>query len=177
VKSVGKPDVVYLVGFMGAGKTRVGNSLARILGYTFLDLDAEIETRAGERIREIFARCGEARFREMEREELERVSRLPRRVIALGGGAFCAAENRDIVSRTGTSVWLDAPLDTLLSRIGGDDSRPLLSSRAQMDALLESRRPLYAQADIRIDVSTLRPDQIARRIARHLKCGASTPRA
>jgi shikimate kinase len=172
---VGKPDVVYLVGFMGAGKTRVGTSLARILSYTFLDLDAEIEARAGERVRDIFARCGEARFRELEREELECVSRLPRRVIALGGGAFCAAENRDIVRRTGTSVWLDAPLDTLLSRIAGDDSRPLLSSRAQMEALLESRRPLYAQADIRIDVSTLHPDLIARSIARHLERDGPTP--
>ncbi len=163
------PEMVYLVGFMGAGKTCVGMRLAHMTGYAFVDLDCEIEARAGQRVRHIFSRHGEPHFRRLENEELGRVSALRRQVIALGGGAFCSPANREIVRRTGTSVWLDAPLHTLLSRVGQDEARPLLASRPQMEKLLESRRPLYAEADIRVDVSDRTVDEIARCIIDRLK--------
>jgi shikimate kinase len=165
---VGRPDIVYLVGFMGAGKTSIGVRLARMLRYSFIDLDQEIEARAGEPIRTIFASRGEPGFRGLESEELRRVSSVPGRVVALGGGAFCAGENREIVRSTGTAVWLDAPLGTLLRRVRGDKRRPLLSSRPEMERLLASRRPIYAEAAIRINVRQGTPAQIARRIARLL---------
>jgi shikimate kinase len=166
---VHKPEIVYLVGFMGAGKTCVGKSLAQVLGYTFVDLDAEIEKSTGALIRDIFARQGEPHFRAIEHEELKRASTIPHRVIALGGGAFISAANREIVRQSGTSVWLDVPLDVLMQRIEGDHSRPLASSRPELQALFETRCPIYAQSDIRIDAGTLPPAQLAAQISQRLE--------
>src|SRR5512143_1730792 len=88
---------VYLVGFMGAGKTCVGRRLAEMLSCGFIDLDDRIEENAGRSIRDIFARQGEPFFRTLETEELDQVSALSGQVVALGGGAFCLERNREIV--------------------------------------------------------------------------------
>ena len=157
-------SIVYIVGFMGAGKTTVGRRLAEILGWDFVDLDARIEERSGEPIRELFRAQGEPHFRRLEHAELERASTLGRSVVALGGGAFCSIENAELVRKTGASVYLEATAAVLYARCAGDESRPLFTTRAAMEALLERRRPLYEQADLRIDVSGLTPDQIARRV-------------
>src|SRR5512136_2261829 len=109
---------IYLVGFMGSGKTSVGRRLAELLGWTFVDLDEEIEKRAGQSIPEIFRLRGEKHFRSLEREELERECRGSNTVIALGGGTFCSTENRETITRTGISVWLDAPIELLSARCG-----------------------------------------------------------
>ena len=165
-----KHSILYLVGFMGAGKTSVGRCLAELLGWRFVDLDAEIEAREGTSVRELFRTKGEPYFREVEREELQRCSSQRGVVMALGGGAFCSDENRRIIESTGTSVWLDAPIDLLYSRCEGDaPSRPLFSTRAEMEALLERRRPLYAKADLRIETCNLTVDDLTQKILQELK--------
>jgi shikimate kinase len=159
---------IYLVGFMGVGKTCVGQCLAGLLDRPFIDLDLEIEKREGKSVREIFAQCGEGYFRLVENEELMRVTAGPPRVIALGGGAFCRPGNCEIVEANGKSVWLDAPLDVILARCDGDTSRPLFTTRPEMEALLERRRPFYEKASIRVNVTDLTIEDVARLILRAL---------
>ena len=164
-----RPPVLYLVGFMGAGKTSVGERLAALLGWRFLDLDARIEARAGCSIRELFRREGEPYFRTLERAELVEASRERDVVVALGGGAFCSAENQAIVRTTGASVYLEAPADVLYRRCSGETGRPLFTTPESMQDLLERRRPLYERANFRLDVTHLSIDEAAARIAAALK--------
>src|SRR6478752_4069486 len=95
---------IYLVGFMGAGKSTVGRELSLKLRCPFLDLDTEIERAEGMPVREIFSRFGEPRFRQLEREHLGRLSVAEGAVIALGGGAYVDAENRKVVNESGVAV-------------------------------------------------------------------------
>ncbi len=162
-------SIIYLVGFMGAGKTSVGQRLAELMGWNFVDVDQKIEEREGTSIRELFLRAGEPYFRRVESEELQRLSVGKNLVVALGGGAFCSPENQRVVRRTGTSVWLDAPMEILFSRCKGDGSRPLFTTRTAMKDLLRGRRPFYAKADLRVKVGRLSVDQIADRILVHLR--------
>lgn len=163
---------LYLVGFMGSGKTSVGRCLAGRLGWSFLDLDEEILKRAGMSIRDIFTSRGEAYFRRLESEELKRVCVVSRTVIALGGGAFSSAENREAVQSTGKSIWLDLPVDIIVARCAGDDSRPLFSGRREMEKLLDERRPCYALADIRVNADDLPVDAVVDRILTSLGADA-----
>ena len=160
--------LLYLVGFMGSGKTTVGSRLADLLGWGFVDLDAEIEKRTGSKIRDIFRSEGEAYFRRIEHEELRRVSTLHHLVVALGGGAFCTADNERVVRATGASVYLVAPAEVLYERCAGDGSRPLFTTREAMEDLLERRRPLYERANVRIEVGRLDVEDAARAILRAL---------
>lgn len=175
-----KASIVYLVGFMGAGKTSVGQRLARLLEWTFIDLDTMIEEREGIPIREIFNRRGEPYFRNLERMELRKASRRQNAVVALGGGAFCSVENQSIVKNTGVSVWLDVPMETLHARCAGDEQRPLFTTREEMEALFWRRLPHYQEADIHIAVGDLTLDAVADRILYHLwgnsGTGYSTPK-
>ncbi|NWG12003.1 MAG: shikimate kinase [Acidobacteria bacterium] len=158
------PGHIYLIGFMGSGKTCTGRGLAQILGRPFVDLDEEIERRAGMPVRDIFARLGELYFRRLESEELKRAAAAERSVIALGGGAFCSPENREVVRSTGTSVWLDVSIETVIARCQREDSRPLFKGQREMEDLLTSRRPAYALADIRIEAEGLTVETVAERI-------------
>ncbi len=162
-------SIIYLVGFMGAGKTSIGSMLADLMRRPFIDLDVEIQRTEGRTIREIFQHAGESGFRQVERRELVRVASLAGIVVALGGGAFCSEENQRLVRSSGVSVWLDAPLDILLSRCVKDGSRPLLAARGEMEALLERRRAYYAEADFRIDTSNQAVEAIARIILHSLR--------
>jgi shikimate kinase len=164
-----KASIVYLVGFMGAGKTAVGRRLAELLAWPFLDLDQEIEKREGTTVIEIFQRRGENYFRALEREELQRVSREVNTVVAVGGGGFCSAENQEIIARTGAAVWLEAPIELLFARCSRDAStRPLFASIEEMAQLLEARRPFYAKASLRVQVAGLDVDGLARKIQNDL---------
>ncbi len=156
--------LIYLVGFMGAGKTSVGVRLAELLGWRFVDLDEEIENCEGESIRAIFQARGEARFRALERQQLLRVSTMTDTVVALGGGAFCSDDNRRTVDATGISVWLDAPIEIIHARCTGDATRPLFSTLEEMRTLLERRRPFYEKSRIRVDVGNSSVDQVSREI-------------
>ncbi len=159
---------IFLVGFMGAGKSSVGECLARELGYRFADLDREIERESRRSVAEIIREDGEPAFRRIEAAALREVAALSDVVIACGGGTLSLPENRELIARTGISVWLDAPLDVMLDRCRGGGHRPLLGERDRMEALLASRLPAYRIADIGVDASTERPEALARRIAARL---------
>lgn len=151
--------MVVLVGFMGAGKTVVGRGLARHMEVSFVDLDEEIERRAGRSIAEIFAAVGEPAFRDLERSALEAVLHGRHGVVSAGGGIVDDAVNRTRLQEE-TVVFLDVSLDEALARIGDPETRPMLRS---VDAaeLLARRRPLYASvADATVDTDGRTVDEI-----------------
>jgi shikimate kinase len=141
---------IFLVGFMGAGKTTVGKLLAERLKWEFVDLDEIIEANAGLSVSAIFEKFGEAEFRRRESDAIEGCRALTRTIVALGGGAYASAENRSLARSIGKTLWLDCPLDTCLSRVGADPGRPMLGTREEMSALLEHRRTSYSLADYRV---------------------------
>lgn len=157
------PARVVLVGFMGAGKSTVGRIVARRLRYGFEDMDRRVERRAGRSISEIFRQDGEEAFRTLERDEAAELSRLSRRVIAAGGGAFVRPETRALLRQGAVSVWLRCDLDVLLARIQLDGSRPLAGNRDIMRARLADREPSYGMADVTVDASGT-PDEVADRV-------------
>lgn len=146
---------IYLVGFMGSGKSTVGRALADELGWNFVDLDEEIEREQGSSIASIFDQRGEAEFRLLETDALRRCVRTVQsghpRVISLGGGAFLEHENLDLVSNNGVSVWLDCPLPVIERRIAAFTHRPLARDPNHLRHLYEVRREGYARADYRIE--------------------------
>jgi shikimate kinase len=163
---------VVLVGMMGAGKTSVGRRLAQALGVPFKDADAEIEAAAGCTINDIFARYGEATFRDGERKVLARLLAEAPHVLATGGGAFIDHETRERIRQDGISVWLRADVDLLLERVGRRETRPLLAQgdpRATLSRLLGERAPVYAQADIIVDSDAGPHDVVVKRILDALK--------
>jgi len=144
---------VVLVGMMGSGKTAIGRALALRLGVPFRDSDAELEAAANATIAEIFARDGEAFFRNRETEVIGRLLRAAPSVLSTGGGAFMSDRNRHAISEHGVSLWLDADLDTLWDRVRTKDTRPLLRTanpRATLGELYEMRVPIYRMADLSI---------------------------
>jgi len=167
---------VVLIGMMGAGKTAVGQALARRLAVPFLDSDAEIERAAARSIAEIFARDGEPFFRRKEAQVIGRLMAGPPAILSTGGGAWLTEENRVTICEAGAAVWLDADLDLLWSRVKGKDSRPLLRTpdpRATLAALYEARRPVYALADLKV---TARPEfSVAEMVERVLAVLATRP--
>ncbi len=163
---------LVLVGMMGAGKTSVGRRLAQALGVPFKDADAEIEAAAGCSVAEIFARYGEATFREGERKVLARLLSEPPHVLATGGGAFIDEETRARVRQDGISVWLRADVELLLERVGRRETRPLLAMgdpRATLTRLLKEREPVYATADIVVESDAGPHDVVVKRILEALK--------
>jgi shikimate kinase len=155
---------IYLVGFMGAGKSTVGRELSLKLHCPFVDLDVEIEKVEGIPVREIFARFGEPRFRQIEREHLKKTSESSPAVVALGGGAYVDSENRRIVDESGVAVWLDATLATIYDRIRPDGTRPLLANLEQATRLYMERLPSYKLARIQVLTDNRLPDAIAQEI-------------
>ena len=147
---------IVLVGMMGAGKSAVGRAVAERLRAPFLDVDEEVERAAAMPIAEIFARDGEAFFRDREAEVIERLLRGRPGVLATGGGAWMAPRNRDAIDAAGVSVWLDSDVDTLWQRVRSQRSRavrPLLDQPdplAALSALHRARAPTYALAKLRI---------------------------
>jgi shikimate kinase len=161
--------LIFLVGFMGAGKTTVGKVLAQVLGFRFLDLDEVIEERAGRKVREIFDEFGEPRFRELEREAILSCVNLTNTIIALGGGAYFSEANRLVVSTIGKTIWLNCPLAICLARIEADDSRPLASTEENMRALYQLRVASYNEADLKVQITQEQsPLQIAEGVIKML---------
>ena len=161
----GEPDApVFLIGFMGAGKTTVGRILAEKLEFHFIDLDEIVEASAGKSVSAIFAELGEDEFRRLEREALEQARGMKQTVIALGGGAYISEDNRAIIDQTGEAVWLDCPLEICLNRIERDGSRPLLAGETEMKALLDRRRAFYALADHVVQTGDCSAEEAAHRI-------------
>ena len=148
-----KTDKLYLVGFMGAGKTSVARALGRRIGWRVEDVDHRIEGRERRRVAEIFARDGELYFRSVERAVLQEL--LPQRhvIIATGGGTFVDPENRTRMLADGAVAWLDAPLERVIERVPADGRRPLAADREEMEQLYARRQAAYIQAHVRIDAS------------------------
>jgi shikimate kinase len=159
---------VFLVGFMGAGKSTVGSLLAGALGWEFFDLDQAIERQQGKAIREIFEAQGEPEFRRIETALLNGLASKSQIVVALGGGAFAQASNRASIARLGTSIFLDCRLEVILTRCTDDGTRPLFRSSSQLRELFAVRQPLYRQSDLCIDVSEMAPHQIVHSILEQL---------
>ncbi len=161
----GGPSLVFLIGFMGAGKTTVGRHLARLLGWDFLDLDEEIVAREGRSIPQIFAGEGEAYFRRRETEVLGSLRGRARLVVACGGGTYAQADSRRLIDRLGPAVWIQVPLEVALRRCAGLSERPLLKDTAQAEALYRRRLPSYRDAALRVDSEGLSAEEVAERIA------------
>ena len=143
-----------MVGMMGAGKTAVGQALARRLQVPFTDSDEEIEKAANLSINEIFARSGEVFFRKKEAQVIARLLLGRRGVLSVGGGAFLAEANRELIRSHGVSVWLRATVDVLWPRVRRKSNRPLLKTpdpRGTLTRLVAERAPIYGLADIVID--------------------------
>lgn len=147
---------IYLVGFMGAGKSTVGRLLADELGWTFSDLDEEIEAAQGTTIADIFDQRGEEAFRALEHEAIKRhvdqIQRGKPTVIALGGGAFAHPANQALLSSCGVPIWLDCPFERVQSRLNGSSHRPLARDAAQFEQLYNTRRAEYAKADYCVEI-------------------------
>jgi shikimate kinase len=149
---------------MGSGKSSVGRLVARRVGYRFEDMDRRIERRAGRRVAAIFRDLGEPAFRDLELEEARALSSLRDRVVAAGGGAFTRPDTRAILQKGALTVWLQCDIDTILSRVDADGSRPLAGNRDIMRALLAEREPSYRRADVAVDAAAGTPRQVADRI-------------
>lgn len=145
---------IVLIGMMGAGKTAVGNALARMLGVDFLDSDDEIERAANMSVADIFQRDGETFFRAREAEVLARLLSGRPCILSTGGGAFLSDRNRAMIARKGVAVWLKADLDLLWQRVRHKTTRPLLRTpdpRATLAELLDAREDIYAEAEITVE--------------------------
>lgn len=159
---------IILIGPMGAGKTTIGRQLAKQLNMRFVDSDKEIETHTGASINLIFEIEGEAKFRERETKMLKKLSGEENVVLATGGGAVLAEENRKLLRRNGTVVYLRASVDTQLERTRKNKKRPLLHTddpRARLEELMKVREPLYRQeADLIINADRRSSTRVAKDI-------------
>jgi shikimate kinase len=155
-------DKIYLVGFMGAGKTTVARALGARLGWRWEDIDARIEARERRTVAQIFSQSGEPYFRQAERAVLGEL--LPQReiVVASGGGTFAEPDNRALMLADGAVIWLDVPFERVIQRVPGDGRRPLAADRAGMERLYARRQLAYAEAHVRLDASAPVADVVER---------------
>jgi shikimate kinase len=149
-----KTDTIFLVGFMGAGKSTVARALGRRLGWRVEDIDALIEARERCSIADLFAARGEPYFRAAEREVLRRLIPLHHAVVATGGGTYADPDNRSLINANGVAIWLDLPFTMAVERLPSDGRRPLAADRRQFEALYHLRQLAYQQAHLRLDASS-----------------------
>jgi len=145
-----RADKIYLVGFMGAGKTTVAGALGARLGWRVEDIDDLIEERERLSVADIFSRRGESYFRRVERAVL--AAQVPARhaVVATGGGTFADPANRSLINGDGVSIWLDVSLSQVIERLPSDGRRPLAADRAGMARLFHERQTAYRHAHVRL---------------------------
>lgn len=161
---------IVLVGFMGSGKTSVGKILAKKLNLKFFDTDSIIERATGMKISEIFARFGERRFRDLESELVELLSKKKGAVISTGGGVVVRQRNIENLRKSGVIFWLKASEETIYQRIRGCKDRPLLQVEnpvQRIRELLNKRASLYERADYTVETDGFTPEEVADRIIKH----------
>jgi len=166
-----KKNNIYLIGFMGAGKTTIGKFLSQKLNYNFVDLDLHIEKEQGISISEMFEKHGEKYFRDAETESLRKFSEKSNQIISTGGGIVIKDENWQIMRNRGVSVYLKSSIKTLFNRVKHKSTRPLLNVENPFEKakeLFSSRESLYEKSDIIIDREGLEPGDVADAIVREL---------
>lgn len=164
--------IVALVGIMGVGKSSLGKRLAQRLGVPFFDTDIEIVKAAGCSIPEIFTRYGESAFRDCERKVLSRLLVESPHILATGGGAFVNNETRAQIRQHAVSMWIQAPVDVLVTRVQRKNDRPLLKGGDPHDILtrlLAERAPFYAEADLTIHSEDVPHAETVERMVQCLK--------
>ncbi len=158
---------LYLIGMMGCGKTTTGQPLAKKIGYSFVDADSVLEKLVGKSIQEIFEDDGEENFRILEGQVISSIGQHHSLVVATGGGVVTRSENWGILHQ-GIVLWLDTDRKKLLSRLELDSpKRPLLNVRSlepEFDEILNSRKRLYSEADLRIVIKDETPDDVVEKI-------------
>jgi shikimate kinase len=165
-------ESIYLVGFMGTGKTTVGKLLARALKRGFIEMDALIEKQEKKKIVKIFADKGEPYFRKLEKELLKKLAEMPGQVISCGGGLICDKENLEIMKKTGKIFNLSASSTTIYERTKKYRHRPLLNVAdpvKKIEELLNKRLPYYNQAHYTINTDDLSTKEVAEKILELIK--------
>lgn len=161
---------IYLVGFMGSGKSTVGKLLAEDLGMRFVDIDKEVESSEGMSIKDIFKNLGEEYFRDAEKKKLKEYIEKTGFVVSTGGGLGADRQMMELMKASGTVVWIKAEIGTILSRCGNDEERPLLKLPPEkLMELFEKRNQIYSMADIHISSEDKTPFQISLEVIRRLK--------
>jgi len=148
-----KADKIYLVGFMGAGKSTLARALAKRLDWRVEDIDERIERDERRDIPSIFRQHGEPYFRALERAALIDLLEVRGAVVATGGGTFEDPRNRELMLRDGVVIWLDVPFSTIIDRVPLDGRRPLAADRGALEALYNQRLAAYRLAPVRVDAS------------------------
>ena len=159
---------IFIIGFMGSGKSTIGPVLASKMDRPFYDLDDLIEEEQERTISEIFESQGETHFRKLESDALVHNQPSKPCVMALGGGTFVSRVNRDYISQHGISVWLKIPLRLARGRCKDSQHRPLARDPEQWESLFQRREKIYQRADIQVEVEGKSPQQICSEIQRHL---------
>jgi shikimate kinase len=161
---------IYLIGFMGSGKSTVGKILAEKLNMNFADIDKLIEEKEEMKIKDIFEQKGENYFRELERKQIEAIVNQEGLVVSTGGGLGANLDNMNLMKKNGDVVWLDVSLNTVLDRIKNDHDRPLLKQPTEkIKQLFEERKNIYRLANIRINADKKTPSQIVEEILTKIK--------
>jgi shikimate kinase len=159
---------IYLVGFMGCGKSTIGRMYADEIGWRFADSDEDIEASQKTTISELFAKFGEEEFRKIESSVIHTRIQSVRRgmplVMSLGGGAFTREENIELLHENGITVWINTDFDVMRHRVAGHDHRPLARDPKRFRELYEQRLPWYRRAEFHVDV----PDGNSKAALRHL---------
>ncbi|MGI9533760.1 MAG: shikimate kinase [Thermodesulfobacteriota bacterium] len=168
-----KYNKIYLLGFMGSGKSKAGALLAEKLDYHFIDLDLYIENKYKKSINQVFNESGEKYFRVIESESLAEVSNLFNNyVVSTGGGVILSESNRELMKNSGTTIYLKADLETIWGRIKSDKSRPLLNvkdPKGEAGKLLTGRTQLYEKSDFTLKTDNFTAEQVAEEVVKILK--------
>lgn len=160
---------IYIIGFMGTGKSTLGRELARRLRKEFIDLDEFIESTSGKRIADIFVAAGESFFRTLERRALAEKAATDNAVIACGGGIVIDQDNVALMRRTGFVMRLTASAEEILRRTAQQNGRPLLDAddrKARVETLMAQREKLYRCAHVTLDTTGLTPEQAVERMVK-----------
>ena len=162
---------IFLIGMMGSGKSQTGPALAKMINYAFVDTDVVIEKASKQSISSIFEKDGEKVFRDVEKKVLKEISQHHSLVIATGGGLVTLPENWGILHQ-GIVIWLDLDLKRSIKRLESDQKRrPLLledNLAENFRQIYESRKPIYLESDLRIEVEDQSPYEVATMVAEHL---------
>lgn len=180
------PEIIFLCGFSGSGKTETGERLAKLMDFGFIDTDATVEEALGKTIPEIFARQGEAKFRFAESDVIRMATRRPPQVIALGGGAIADEHKLNYIKDQGYLVYLRVTPETVYERLRNSTLRPLLevytddeekrreAVMKRIHKMLDEREKYYLAADMVVDTEGKSPDDVAREIQERLSSDGKT---